>query len=537
MVAWLALATLAGAACGDDRAAPGVGPAPLRRLSNREYLNALADLFPDQAPDLPALPNDADVAGFENAAEAQQPSDVRIARFEAIANAYAEGATRDAAAIQAVVGCDSWATPTQATTCAAQFVARTGRRVFRRPLTADEQDRFALRFASWQAAVDFEAAVRLSLATMLQSPQFLYRPEPADGPSGTASHPIAVEPYAMASRLSFFLWESGPDEPLLEAAANDELHTEDQIRGQAERMLDDPRARRTLWDFHRQWLGLDRILADEHQLRTPEVDPGWTASTPGNAIEESRRFVEAVAAGDGTLHDLLTSRRAWVNGDLARIYGVPAPADPATWQEVVLPEAERAGLLTRVAFLAGTSHRGATSPPIRGNAVQLRLLCRLAVEPPPGADLSMPVAAPGTGPATNRTLFENRTAAPGCQSCHKDLNGIGFGFEHYNAAGVFQTAEQGLPIDARGLLDGTDVDMAFDGALALSAALTDSEIVHRCAAQQWLRYALGRAPGATEAQLVNALASDFYASGGNLRALLVAIATAPTFRMRRSWEP
>jgi hypothetical protein len=520
------------ASCGEDTAEPVVGPAPLRRMSNREYLNALADLFPDQSPALPILPSDADVAGFDNAAEAQQPSDVRIARFEAIANIYAAGATRDAAAIQALTGCDSWATPSQSAACASQFIARAGRKLFRRPITAEEQDRFALRFAGWNASVDFEAAVQLTLASMLQCPQFLYRPEPAP-PPGAAAGLATVEPYAMASRLSFFLWESVPDEPLLEAAANDQLQTEAQLRAQAERMVADPRAHRMVWDFHRQWLGLDRILGDEHQFRTPEVDPGWTAGTPGAAIEESRRFVENVVADGGTLRDLLISRRAWVNGDMARIYGVPGAADPAAWREVELPGTERAGLLTRAAFLAGMAHRGGTSPPIRGNAIQLRLLCRLAVSPPPGADLSMPMAGPTDGPRTNRMLFEDRTAPAPCQGCHHGLNGLGFGFEHYNAAGIWQTSEHGLPIDATGIIEGTDVDATFNGAVELSSALGNSELVHRCATQQWLRFALGRAPVAQEASLVDALTETFYASGGDLRALLLEIVTAPSFRLRR----
>jgi len=231
---------------------------------------------------------------------------------------------------------------------------------------------------------------------------------------------------------------------------------------------------------------------------------------------------------------------------------VPAPADPAAWQEVELPMAERAGLLTRAAFLAGTSHRGGTSPPIRGNAVQLRMLCRLAVSPPPGADLSMPMAQPSDGPKTNRMLFEDRTAPPPCQSCHRGLNGLGFGFEHYNAAGRFQSSEQGLAIDATGAITGTDIDDRglppggstaegrrgsidgpFEGALELSSTLGDSELVYRCAVQQWLRFALGRAPIGEEVVLVNALTAQFLGSGGDFRSLLVDIVTAPTFRMRK----
>lgn len=513
---------------------PGVvGPAPLRRLSNSEYLNALHDLFPAEAPLLPPLPSDASGSGFENTSSAQQPSDVRIARYEAIANLYAEAATKDAAAVRTAVGCMDWSTPSLATACTTTLFDGLGRRIFRRPLSAAERDRFTLLFQGYSSSIDFEAAVRLTISALLQSPQFLYRAEPAPAENGPDAVVVPVEPYAMASRLSFFLWESGPDETLLEAAAKDELRSEAQIRAQAERMLKDERARRALWSFHRQWLGLDRVLSDEHLVRTPQVDPSWSAATPAAVLAESQLFVQNVLGEGGTLKDLLTSRRAWVNGEMARIYGAVPPADPAAWQEVMLPEAERAGILTRAAFLAGYSHRGATSPPIRGNGLELHLLCRLPLSPPPGVDLSMPKAAPNDGPKTNRMLFEARTAPTSCQTCHYSLNGFGFGFESYTAAGAFQKQEQGLPIDAHGRIAGTDVDREYDGAVELSSALEGSETVRHCVTQQWLTYALGRPPADEEAPLTEALAKRFTANDGSIRSLLVDIVTAPTFRMRR----
>lgn len=537
----LVLAALAAwiAACADDEGTKrdiatlpdGVGPSPLRRMSNDEYANALRDLFPTQHPTLPPLPHDTASAGFENAAEAQEPSDVRIARYELIANVYAKGATEDRASLEALVGCTDWVKPTLAASCAAKFIETTGARLFRRPLTDDERERFTLRFQQWQASIDFEAAVRLTLSAMLQSPRFVYRPEPS--PGGAAGSVVPVEPYAMASRLSFFLWESVPDAALLEAASRGELATVEQIYDQAERMLADDRAKRVLWNFHRQWLGLDRVLGDEHVVRTPEVDPGWTAATPLAATTESRLFVENVLAADGSLRDLLTSRRAWVNGEMARIYGVAPPADVNAWSEVELPATERAGILTRVAFLAGTSHRGATSPPIRGNAIGLRLLCQAPVSPPPGADLSQPKAAPNEGPRTNRALFEARTSPPSCQSCHVVLNGFGFGFEHYGAGGRFQAEERGLAIDAHGRILGTDVDRTFDGALELSAALDESADVHRCTTQQWMRYALGRGIAPEERALADAVTADFTRSGGKIRRVLLDIVTSNTFRMRK----
>ena len=536
-----ALFSAAVAGCSDESAPPsrpelpgGVGPAPLRRMSDDEYLNALRDLFPGQAPALPPLPHETASAGFANATEAQQPSDVRISRYETIANLYAKGATADAAAVAALVGCTDWSMPTRAAACTAKFIDATGSRLFRRPLAADERERFQLRFQAWRASIDFEAAVFLTLSAMLQAPQFLYRPEPSSpDASNGARRTVPVEPYAMASRLSFFLWESVPDDALVAAASRSELETEEQVRGQAERMLDDPRARRVLWSFHRQWLGLDRVLGEEHLVRTPEVDVGWTASTPVAAAIESQLFVENVLFANGSLRDLLTSRRAWVNADMARIYGVAAPADPAAWSEVELPQAERAGILTRVAFLAGHSHRGATSPPIRGNGVELRFFCQPPLAPPPGVDLSQPKADPADGPRTNRMLFEARAAPASCQSCHRGLNGLGFGFEHYGAGGRYQAEERGLAVDAHGRLYGTDIDRTFDGALELSAALDESSMVHRCATQQWMRYALGRGLVDEEAALADAVSLNFERSGGNVRALLLDIVTSPTFRLRR----
>jgi hypothetical protein len=169
---------------------------------------------------------------------------------------------------------------------------------------------------------------------------------------------------------------------------------------------------------------------------------------------------------------------------------------------------------------------------VRGNGIQLRLLCELPFSPPPGVNLSQPTAAPDAGPETNRELFEQRTAPAMCQGCHAALNGIGFGFENYNAAGAYQTTDDGLPVDASGDLLGTDVDGPFVGALQLSKILSTSQAVHSCAVQSWVRFALGRGPVAVEDASVTALATTFLQSGGDVRALMLDIVTSPTFRLR-----
>jgi hypothetical protein len=506
-----------------------VGPSPLRRLSDGEYLNALHDLFPSLSLTLPALPPDVPVAGFDNAAEGQEPSDVLIARYEAIANLYAAAATVDTPSVSAMVGCTDWSTTPLAIACATQFIQQTAARIFRRPLDAGETSRFLLQFQVWQAQVDFPGAVQLTLSTMLQSPQFIYRAEPL--PVMQQGVVVPVEPYAMATRLAFFLWASTPDDALLQAASRNELRTDAQLRAQATRMLADQRSLRVLWSFPRQWLGLDQILLDEQTVRTPQVDPVWTTVTQQSAYLETEFFVEHTLASGGTFRDLLLSPRAWVNGEMARVYGLAAPHDPSPWLPVTLPSSQRVGLLTRVSFLAGYSHRGATSPPVRGNAIELRLLCSLPLSPPPGVDLSQPTIPPGSGPQTNRELFETRTAPKMCQACHQELNGFGFGFENYDAAGHYQTTDDTLPVDATGTIMGTDVDGPFDGAIELSERLSQSQVVHDCATQELVRFALGRAPADVEQPEVTALAKSFMASGGDLRALLSDVVLSPSFRM------
>ena len=509
------------------------GEAPLRRLTNGELINTLSDLFPSLHPALPELPADALVSGFDNDAHAQAPSDVRVARYETIAGRYAEAATQTPERLRALVGCANWSTPSLADQCAEGYLKAVGARLFRRPLSTEEYDRFALRFGTWRTAVDFEAAVRLTLSAWLQSPQFLYRPEPiaAGASPGTL---VAVSPYAMASRLSYFLWESTPDQLLLDAAAQGQLASQPQVHAQAKRMLQDPRAKRVYWSFYRQWMGLGRMTLDEHAVRVPEVDAQWTRVSQTSALEESRLFVEHVAFEGGGLSELLTSRRSWLNAEMARIYHVQTAlnGDPnATWFERALPAKERAGLLTRAAFLVGYSHRGGTSPPVRGNGIQLNLLCALPLSPPPGVDLSIPMAPANEGPKTTRTLFEQRTQAPSCIGCHQSLNGFGFGLEHYNAAGIFRETEQGLPIDAKGELVGTDVDGPYQGTVELSRALAKSRAVHACASQRWVRYALGREPSKSETPLLNTLTEQSLSAQNSLQAMLANLASSTSFRM------
>lgn len=517
--------------CSDDILE--LGSAPLRRLSSTEYLNTLADLFPGIQPELPVLPVEAPVDSFDNDARALGPSDVSISRWEEIAFRYTSALCDDPELLSAALPCAAEVDDEDsARACGADFVASFGTKTHRRPLSDEETARYRALFDAQLASIDFEGAVQLTAMAMLQSPWFLYRIEASDG--GNTDGAVPLDSWQIASRLSYLLWQSLPDRALFDAAAAGELTDPAEIENQVRRMLNEPRARTALGDFYRQWLYFDRIDAEEHGSRVPELFPNWTPETQASAREELLRFAErATFEGAGTLSELLLSRETDVNGPLAEIYGVDAP-DEGEWHTVTLPEGERAGILTRIGFLAAHAHSANGSPPLRGNYVMQRLFCLELPPPPADADTSPPNAE-GT-PLTNRELFEERTAPDSCQACHTVLDSFGFGFENYDAVGAYRVEDNGQPVDAVVTLVGTDLSGDVDGAIELSERLVESEQVQSCAVSRWYRYAVGRGVEARDACALEPLNQRFQDSEGSFIDLLVAIATSPEFRHRPSDE-
>jgi hypothetical protein len=525
----------------DDVAGPPpsgyVGTTPLRRLSNVEYLRSMAALFPSVTPaSLPALPPDSIVEGFENDAASLGPSDVHIARYEQIAFTYTQLATADDAALARVLPCTSWVSAADQDACGRALVLAFGRRAFRRPPTADEIETLATRFTAFRTSIDFPAAVQLTLMALVQSPSFLYRIEIPSIDATAPNAPIAVpvDDYALASRLSFLLWQSGPDDELLDLAAGGELSAPGTLRAEVDRMLADPRVIDTIVDFHRQWLDFDRILSLANRVRDPAQYPTWTTDVQNAEHEEVERFVRwSMTSGEGTLGELFTSRHAFVNASMAAVYGVSAPSD-GSWVEVDLPAGQRAGVLTRAAFLAGRSHPGSISPPVRGNYVLERVLCQPHQMPPAAADLSPPQPMMGEGPVTDRVLFERRTASVACAGCHDRIDGVGFAFEHYDAIGAYHDLDQGLPIDASGELSGVDPSGPFTDAIDLSTRLATSSTVATCASDTWVRFALGRLLEHEDHYLRYAVTRAWGSSGGTIREVLRTIALSPELRMQRT---
>jgi hypothetical protein len=362
---------------------------------------------------------------------------------------------------------------------------------------------------------------------MLLSPQFLYRAEVTATEAGGV---VPAEPYELASRLSYFLWASMPDDALLDAAESGALGEPAELEAQARRMLDDPRAHEVTDAFHRLWLELYKLSGVQ---KDAELFPDFAALAPAFE-EETRRFAEHVFwQDDGGVRAYLLSDTGFVDARLATHYGLPAP-DGQGFLQISTEGSERFGLLTQGSVLSATSNPDRTSPTRRGKFVRAQLLC----QPPPPPPADVPPLEPGS--ATGGTLREQLAAHvenPACQGCHQLLDPVGFGLEAYDAIGAFRSEEGGAPVDVSGELSSVTPGAGpFQGARALSEKLAGSEELQACVVAQWFRFAAGRDAGDADTCTLAAIEADLRAGGGQLPELLVAIATSPAVLLK-STEP
>jgi hypothetical protein len=319
-------------------------------------------------------------------------------------------------------------------------------------------------------------------AALLQSPQFLYRPEQTD-PAGTLAEPLGGD--ALATRLAYLVTGAGPDNALLAAAEAGTLQSEAGLLGEADRLLATDRASEQFVHFASQWWELESVpnLGKDRSLYRR-----WTDTTPAALAEESRLFLSHAWQGPATLSTLLSAPVTFVNAELAADYGLPTPSD-AGFTQVALDPLHAAGMLTQGAFLAVHAKADQTSPVLRGKFVRARLFCTPPAPPPPNIVVSPPTVDPRL---STRQRFAQHTANAACASCHTLMDPIGFSFENYDATGRWRDIDGGQTVDATGDLTGTDVDGPLDGVPSLASRLARSSQVSTCAATQWFRYAFGR---------------------------------------------
>lgn len=489
--------------------------APLiRRLTHHEWGASAGDLLGVAVPQSAGFAPDNVVEGWTNDASALSVSPLLADQYRGAAEQLA--ATID---VPSLIGCDA---QVDELGCIDAFIDEFGTRAFRRPLAADEHERYLELYTLVADEDGYEEGVRWVVSTMLQSPGFLYRTELGE-PIGEGR--LALTDYELAAALSYLIVGTTPDAELMDAAAAGQLGEIEALLAQAERLLADPRAATRLDRFTDDWLHLPL-------LATVTRDPALTTALRTSMIGEARRaFARRFMAG-GTLAQLLTDRTTWVDPALAEFlgYGPGEAPDAEGFAATTLPDHVDGGLLARAAVLATHALPTSSSPIHRGKLVRERLLCQPLPPPPPALDTSPPEPDPSK---STRERYEQHTADPACAGCHLLIDGIGFAFEHYDALGRWRDMDGEHPIDAQGELTATEhTNGEFEGLGELSTLLAGSPDVSACYVEQWSRFALGSkdASACVRDDLELALAD----AEGRLDAVLFALIAADHFRFRRS---
>jgi len=488
------------AGTGDASSCEATGPdtAPIRKLTRTEYGNTVRDLT-DLDLDLSSrLLADPEVHGFDNNSQL-----VSVSQLQADGYMRASEDVTSALDLADVLPCDPAAGED---TCADAFVRDFGARAFRRPLDEVEAGIFVDLFELTRDSEGFDMGIALVIQAMLQSPQFLYRPELGVGQTGTL---VALTDFELATRLSYLLWESTPDATLQEVASQGTLSDPAVLASQAERMLADPRARTAFSHFVSQWTDMAEL---DGAVKDGVAYPEWGEDLAQEMTAEAAHFVESVVFDeDGRLASLLTAPYIW-DGQ------------------------ERYGLLTQPALMTALSHSNQTSVVLRGKFVRERLMCHVLQPPPDDLDISLP---PLDSSLSTRERFARHMQDPACSGCHALTDPIGLGFEHYGPLGEWRDEEApGMPVDASGLvIAGDDLDGTFYGVDELSERMADSVLIERCFVLNVFRSSFGREPGPADACVVSELEDAFASSGGDIRSLLGAIPTTETFRSRPTVAP
>ncbi|HEX4404092.1 MAG TPA: DUF1592 domain-containing protein [Polyangia bacterium] len=513
----------AGAATTCNAAAPDPGDAPLTRLTQGQYLNTINDLF--GKIDLTSVYPATSAASQFGLAQADVDG-ADLTNYERAAEAVSAAVVANTSTMAQVAPCAAGATTAAARTCASQFLQGFATRIYRAPIAAADMDRHLALYDAGAANGGYTHGIQLLLEAMLQSSRFLYRVELG---TATAVGPTAVKlsDYELASRLSYGLWNTTPDVTLNTAAAAGKLETSADVSAQLQRMLQDPRGATMVPQFLGSWIALPQLAGVAKDSATY---PQWTPALQTAMVTQAQSFfTDLLANQGGTLKALLTSKTVFTNNATAALSGASASALPSdgSFQSSQNPNA--AGLLTLPAFLATQAKADQSSPIYRGKFVREQFFCQELPSPPANIPPA-PVITPGV--STRERLTEHEVAAS-CAACHALMDPIGLGFENYDGIGAYRTVDNGKPVDASGMLAGTDVDGTFTGVAQLGALIANSATAESCVGTQWFRYAMGRAEQVADTCSLQQMKTTFHASGADLRTLPAAIVQTPAFMYRR----
>jgi hypothetical protein len=487
-----------------------------RRLSRTEYGNVVRDVLGDTSGALTKYLAEDEYRPFDNDYTVQAASRALIESLEAAANDVADRAMLPDNRAR-IVPCTP-SGPGDAV-CLRSTIESLGRRLYRRPLSGDQVTAY-LALQSFATEVnagvphDFYTAVNLVLRSMLQDPEVLYRIETGT-PTGEPGI-SKLDSYEVASRLSFLLWGSVPDDALLNQAQDGSLLDGASRSAAAVAMLGDAKARAQLERFHAMWLGYRAI-------------PASAELASAFSLETNKLLDKVLFDQPSSYLDLFTSPQTYLNDLLATQYGLPAPAGGEGW--VTYASDQRAGILSHGSVLAGFSKFSDTSPTQRGIFVQTRLLCNKVAPPPANVNVDQPPAAGDAVCKLDR--YDAHRTLESCKACHAQLDPIGYGLESYDIGGRFRThddANEACLLPGSGELPGHG---PFSGPGQLARLLVDSGEVEQCFVQHLMSYAVGRELRTEEEAARDALLASFKSSGYSAQLLLASLVGDERFGLRQ----
>ncbi len=503
---------------------PGLfGKSGLRRLSRAEYRTTIEDLTGvDVTADLALLPGDAASTYFDNDYTSQVASAALVEALKAIADHVGERVASDPVLRARVVPCTPIGPGDGA--CFRTFIRTFGRRVLRRPLADDLVERYATlqRFAVQDAS--FASGVQLVVRAMLQDLEFLYRVE-IGTPVADAPGLFRLDGWELATRLSYLLWGSAPDDELLGRVDTKKLDAPADVRAAAVKMLGDPRAVARVARMHALWLAYDRLPHDP-------------ALATAMRTESDALIKRVVFTDKRPWTDLFSATNTFVDAGLAKHYGLPAPAgNAAAW--VDYGSNGRRGILSHGSVLSNGLKFGDTSPVQRGIFLRNRLFCQ-DIPLPSASTVKVNVDQPPQGGDKNACKadrYAEHRMEVACAGCHRLMDPLGMGLENYDGLGRFRTVEPGKPeckIDGAGEVQGITGPNTFNGPGELGDLAIRSGALGPCFVSQMYQFALGRpVRDQDDGQVLKALAARFSADGRfRLDDLLLDLVSAPAFRHR-----
>ncbi len=508
-----------------DLAAPARGgPVAMRRLTEPQYRAAITAAFGPEIEVIGRFEPEMRRSGLLAVGNAQTTvTAVGFEDYEAMAFGVAAQVVAPDQR-ERLVPCRPAGPTTADDACAEKFVRRYGPRLLRRPLEDREvQARVAAAGQTARAFGDFHAGLEVAVASLLVAPDFLFRIERAETASDDPDR-LHLTAETLASRLSYFVWNDGPDDALLAAAAQGDLSDPEEWSKQIDRLLDSPRVEEGTRAFFADLLRFDEFAGIG---KDPIRYPIYTGRLALDAREQTLRvLVDHLVARKGDYRDLFTTRRSFMTRSLGPLYGVPVRTSHG-WEEMEFPAGHpRAGLLSHASLLMLHAHPGRSSATLRGQFLREAILCQTV--PPAPADVEFALFNDDQSEehktARDRLAVHNATAS--CRSCHQRTDPIGLGLERFDGVGKYRTTENEATIDASGTLDGT----TFRDNVELGTAFRNHPRLAACAVENLYRYAVGRDVVDGERGLLRRLETEFAASGHRWKALLGAIARSDGFR-------